>query len=70
MIYTKEEFRKEWDENPECSITFNDIADCAEAWGLFRRARCWDILMVRYKVLVAANCSDASEYNPEKYVEV
>lgn len=35
MIYTKEEFKKLWEADDEGSgITYDDIADCAKAWGL------------------------------------
>ena len=65
MIYTKEEFKKLWeDDEPSSGITFDDIADCAKNWGLFSKPRCCPILLVRYKVLCAAGCSDAEEYNP------
>lgn len=65
MIYTKEEFKKLWEANEEGSgITFEDIADCAKNWGLFSMPKCCHIHLVRYKVLCAASCSDAEEYNP------
>ena len=65
MIFTKEEFKNEWENNPNCIITFNDCADCAKAWGLLSMPRCAPIEYVRYKVLCAAGCSDAEEYNPD-----
>ena len=63
---TKEEFKKRWegDENGG-GITYDDIADCAKAWGLFSTPRVNQIDMVRYKVLKYANCVDAENYNPE-----
>lgn len=64
MIYTKEEFKNEWENNSDCKITFDDCADCAKAWGLFSTPRCCRIEVVRYEVLRAANCIDAEEYNP------
>lgn len=65
MTYTKEKFKELWEANDEGSgITFDDIADCAKDWGLFSRPRCCPIHLVRYKVLCAANCIDAEDYNP------
>ena len=64
MIYTKKDFKKEWENNPECNITFDDCADCAQAWGILTRPRCCKMELVRYEVLRAANCIDAEEYNP------
>jgi hypothetical protein len=60
---TKEQFKKRWesDENGG-GITFDDIAKCAESWGLFKSPRTSNINFVRYKVLVAAEVSDAEEY--------
>ena len=67
MIYTKEEFKKLWEADDHGSgITFDDIADCAENWGLFSMPKCYPILLVRYRVLCAADCSDAEEYNPSE----
>ena len=40
MIYTKEEFKKLWEADDEGSgITYDDIADCAKAWGLYETPR-------------------------------
>ena len=67
MVYTKEEFKKLWETGEDGSgITFDDIAECAKEWGLYSHPKCCSILMVRYKVLLAAKCLDAEEYNPDK----
>ena len=66
MIYTKKEFKNEWEKTP-CKITFDDCADCAKAWGLFSKPKCAPINYVRYKVLCAAGCLDAEEYNPDSW---
>ena len=63
MIYTKEEFKKKW-ENPNNEITFDDCADCAQAWGLVQKPRCCRPDTILYMVLKAAECSDAEEYCP------
>lgn len=56
MIYTKEEFKEKWGYDDGDGITFDDFADCAEAWGLYSRPRTHDILKVSNAVLVAAGC--------------
>ena len=65
MIYTKEKFKELWEANENGSgITFNDIADCAVAWGISSRPKTRPINLIRYMVLKAANVCDAEEYNP------
>jgi hypothetical protein len=64
---TKDEFKKRWESNDDGGgITYDDIADCAKAWGLFRTPRTSQIDVVRYRVLKAANTVDAEEYAPEE----
>mgnify|MGYP000355146949 FL=1 len=66
MIYTKEEFKKLWEADDEGSgITYDDIADCAKAWGLYKTPRVNNISEVLYKVLVAAGVEDAEDFNPQ-----
>lgn len=62
---TKEWFKERWegDENGG-GITFEDIADCAVAWGIFTQPKTEPILLVRYLVLKAASVSDAESFNP------
>lgn len=64
MAMTKEEFKKRW-ESDELGggICFDDVADCAEAWGLYRRPRTLQIDRVLYSVLKAADTVDAESYN-------
>lgn len=65
MIYTKEKFKELWEANENGSgITFNDIADCAVAWGISSRPKTRPINLISYMVLKAANVCDAEEYNP------
>ena len=67
MTMTKEEFKQRWESNDNGGgITFDDIADCAVAWGLFRTPRTSSIDLVRYRVLVAAGTADAEEFKPQK----
>lgn len=62
---TREEFKARWESNDNGGgITFNDIAECAKAWGLYATPRTAQIDVVRYRVLVAAGCSDAEEFKP------
>ena len=63
---TKEEFKAAWEANAEGSgITYNDIADCAEIWGITAKARIQPMEQVQYLVLKAAGVSDAEDYKPE-----
>ena len=64
---TKEEFKRRWesDENGG-GISFDDIANCAVSWGLFRTPKVMPIELVRYKVLLAAGTNDAEEFEPEE----
>ena len=57
MAMTKEEFRERWDSDENGGgITYDDIADCAKAWGLFATPRIHDIKKVRDAVVKAAGC--------------
>lgn len=65
MIYTKEEFKIIWDsENDDDIITNDDIADCADAWGIYRNADWikYNYEEVFYNVLEVANCRFKSRY--------
>ena len=67
---TKEEFKNKWESDDNGGgITFDDIASCAIRWGLFSEPRVKPIDLVRYKVLVAANTTDAEDFNPRNYDE-
>jgi len=62
---TKEEFKKRWESGDDGGgINFDDIADCAKAWGVDHTPRIHDINNVRYAVLKAANVVDAEDFNP------
>ena len=61
-IMTKDEFKRRWESDDGGGITFDDIALCAQAWGLFSTPRRSNIELVRYRVLVAASTTDAEEY--------
>lgn len=70
MVYTKEEFKKLWEANEYGSgITFNDIIECAVAWGISRDPRTRPLNEITYKVLKAAQVNDAEEYNPTSQCE-
>lgn len=67
MTMTKEEFKQRWESNDNGGgICFDDVADCAKAWGLYRTPRTAQINKVLYRVLVAAGTVDAEEFNPEE----
>ena len=53
---TKAEFKRRWmkDESGD-GLTFDDVADCAQAWGLFGTPRIHQIDTVKEAVLEAAN---------------
>lgn len=62
---TKEEFKKLWEANSCGSgITYDDIAECAIAWGISSHPRTRPIDEITYRVLKAAQTNDAEEYNP------
>jgi hypothetical protein len=61
MIFTKEEFKTKWNSENGGGITFDDIADCAKDWGLFRTPKTASMMKVANAVLVLAGC--------EKYFE-
>lgn len=57
MALTKEQFKELWDSNDEGGgITYDDIADCAKAWGLFSSPRTHQIDKVKDAVVKAAEC--------------
>lgn len=58
---TREEFKRRWDSDDDGGgITFDDIAEVAEKWGLFRTPRIHPIDRVRDAVLRAAGCEEQS----------
>lgn len=60
---TKEEFKKRWESNDRGGgITFDDIADCAQKWGLYTHPRVNNINVVRYEVLKAAGTNDFKDF--------
>lgn len=65
MVYTKEKFKELWEANEYGSgITYDDIAECAKAWGISSNPRIRPVDEITYKVLKAAQTNDAEEYNP------
>jgi len=64
---TKEEFKNRWEGDIQAGgINFNDIAECAVAWGLFSRPKTCRVDVVRYQVLKAAGTVDAEEFTPDE----
>jgi hypothetical protein len=67
---TKEEFKTRWESDDNGGgISFDDIANCAVAWGISSRPKTSRIDGIRYRVLVAAGTVDAEEYKPEEREE-
>lgn len=67
---TKTEFKKRWESNGSGGgITFDEIAECAKAWGISSCPRTKRIDEILYKVLKAAETTDAEEYKPEEEEE-
>lgn len=64
---TKQEFKTRWesDENGG-GITFDDIANCAKAWGISQFPRCSPIHRITHLVLTAANTVDCDEWSEEE----
>ena len=64
---TKEEFKARWESNDNGGgINYDDIANCAVAWGVSRTPKTRRIDVIRYQVLVAAGTVDAEEFKPEE----
>ena len=64
-IMTKKEFKQRWESNDDGGgITFEDLAECAEQWGLCSTPRTKPMSLVRYLVLSTAKVKDAENYNP------
>ena len=64
---TRTEFKSRWESGEDGGgITFEDIAKCAELWGLISTPRIRQIDHVRYMVLKAAGTDDADDFKPEK----
>lgn len=60
MVYTKEKFKQLWESDANGGgITFDDVADCATKWGLYRKPRCCNINRVLYDVCKAANIKES-----------
>ena len=64
MVYTKEEFKRLWESEDYCPITFDDCADCVVSWGICDKPKTRDIAHVRYLAVKGAGCNDAEDYNP------
>jgi len=64
---TKEEFKARWEgDDNGGGINYDDIANCAVAWGLFSRPKTCRIDVVRYRVLKSAGTVDAEEFTPDE----
>lgn len=58
MTMTKQEFAERWDSGDDGGgINFDDIADCAKAWGLYATPRIHAITTVRDVVVKASGAT-------------
>lgn len=65
MAMTRDEFKRRWEKDEDGDgITFDEVADCAEAWGLFVTPRIHRIDVVRYAVLKEAGVENIDEFRP------
>lgn len=66
MVYSKEEFKKLWESDDNGGgITYEDVADCAVAWGISQNPRLRPLDVVLYNVLKEAGCKYAHDYMPD-----
>lgn len=57
MEYTKEQFREKWDSDEAGGgITYEDVAECAKAWGLYANPMIHSMKEVLDAVVKAAEC--------------
>ena len=64
---TRAEFKKRWESGEDGGgITFDDIAECAVAWGVTRSPKGQRMDTVRYAVLKAAETHDSEDFKPEE----
>lgn len=64
---TKEQFKEKWESGEDGGgITFDDVAKCARAWGLYATPKTNEMCKVLYDVLKASDCEDAEEYAVEE----
>ena len=61
---TKIEFKARWKSG---GITFEDVADCAVLWGISTHPKVQPVDVIRYKVLKAADTTDAETYRPVEF---
>lgn len=60
---TKEEFKQRWESDEDGGgITWNDIEECAQAWGIAMSPATMPMEKVRYLVLLAAKTNDAEDF--------
>lgn len=63
---TKEEFKTIWESDETGGgLTYDDVADCAKAWGISSRPRTSHMSTILYRVLKEANTNDAEEFYPK-----
>lgn len=66
-LLTKTKFKTRWESGPSGGgITFDEVADCAIAWGISSRPKTQAMGLVLYKVLLAAGVKGAKKYKPKE----
>jgi len=64
---TPEQFKARWEKDDSGDgITYDDIADCAKAWGISSSPRTRPMDAIRYAVLKHAKTVDCEEFTPER----
>ena len=54
---SKDEFKRRWESSEDGGgLTYEDVADCAKDWGLFKTPRACPMDVVLERVLKAAGC--------------
>jgi len=62
----KHEFKARWESDETGGgINYDDIAECAKAWGIASKPRTMPIDKIRYLVLRAADTNDAEEFKSD-----
>lgn len=62
---TKEEFKQRWESDMYGGrITNDDVAQCAEHWGLVSHSKIKPMDQILYKVLKHTNVNDAEDFKP------
>lgn len=68
IAMTPAEFKTRWESDEDGGgITYDEIAECAVAWGIASRPKISRIDVIRHAVLKMAKTIDADEFAPSQY---